>query len=181
MQIVGIHGDVADVNKYGQVQVQPQDASVYRNTQGQAFAAYFSQTPSGATTDFAALSNGTAYPVVVDQISITAAAAETVRVYVGSALGVSSGTDVTATNVVAKNVGGQSVAFSTNFWYTDNSVTVTDTGLPVDVIGCGVAKTSYTYAPQSKIVVPPGKMLWLKAVSGSVALEGAVHFYVAVP
>lgn len=180
MQIVGTHGDVAEVNKYGQVQVQPQTASPYRNSLGQAFAAYFAQTPGGATTDFAALSNNTVYPVVVDAITLTAASAETVRVYVGNALGVSSGTDATLTQVIAKCIGGQSVSLGSNFWYVDNTVTVTDTGSLLDTIGIGTAKATVTYAPESKIILPPGKMLWLKAVSGSIALEGAVHFYVAV-
>lgn len=182
MQIVGTHGDVAEVNRFGQVQIQPQAASPYRNSLGQAFAAYFSQTPSGATTDFAALSNNTVYPIVVDAISLTAAAAEKVRVYVGNALGVSSGTDATLTQVVAKCIGGQSVSLGSNCWYVDDSVTVTDTaGALLDTIGCGTAKASVIYALESKIILPPGKMLWLRAVSGSIALEGAVHFYVAVP
>lgn len=180
MQIVGIHGDVADVNKYGQVQVEPQDASVYRNSLGQAFSAYYTQTPSGPANTFAALVNNSVYSVVVDEISVAAAAAETIRVQVGSALGVSGGTDSTTTKVVCKKVGGQSVTFNANFWYTGNAVTVTDPGFTADAIGCSNGAGYHKYAPQSKIILPPGKMLWLKASNGSVALEGAIHFYVVV-
>jgi hypothetical protein len=137
---------------------------------GYGFTVVFSKTPTAAGDYFFHLTNDHATDqLIITQIDLTAASAETV--IAASVTGTPGGspTELTPTNRLR---GSSETADATA--YHDEDIT----GLtPTDLVSHGCPAAAPTDLLKTTIVLRPGQAMALRAVTGAVALAGTVYFH----
>lgn len=139
------------------------------NLKGQAYVVPIAVTPGSAGNVFFFLgSNTSSRSVVVDLINLVGST-ETIDVCIGSWSSPVVTGDTGAAPVKKQVSGSNSCEWSAS---VGTSISISPAHTVIDSF-----RVPGYYVTSSSIVVPPGYALSLKAVSGSVALKGAVHFY----
>ena len=137
---------------------------------GVHFCATLSRTPTGAADVFFYLKNTSTKLLIIDQIDIYAASAESIKAYLGDAGTPSGGSTLTPANL---NAGSGSVADCT----CQDGVNITTLSGGVALCELYGSTTMVQYPFPGGIIVPRNKVLTLYSVTGAVAIKVNVWFY----
>jgi hypothetical protein len=142
----------------------------YANHEGQAYNMLFEVTPTAANDCFLYVKNSSTTDLVIDGLWLRVASAEQIVMKLGD-VGTPNGTDVVPANI---NAGANSVALGT-FQYGAN---ITGLSGGTNIIKGWVANTATEYFNfEQDIIVPQNSVCTLYAVTGAVALAGALVFH----
>lgn len=159
------------------------DESAYDNQQGRVFAASWSAiTPTAGTSVLVWLGNNLTNNVNILGAEVVVAGAETLSVYTDSVAALSA---CTFAAPIPMNTVSQfalplaTAATSTGtvaFAYANSAITGTGSGSLVGILSVTTAKEKGFWTPCSRVILGPGKALFLKTALGNLATTGIIYF-----
>ena len=178
VQIVGANGVPIGGDSRGNLFSRAVDRSEEAdwNGYGHLFVAHVSNTPTGAADVYAHLANTDTNGRSLEIISLefNAAAAETVKVYLGPDTAIVGGT---STAVAALNpASGFSPAVDYNIGVDITVFDATASTRVVGLVAVDVAKGVGVWTPKGRVIVPPGWALWLSEITGAIAQVSLLTF-----